>query len=45
MRYNLNMNGDEINSFMPESNPNEGGQVARRGSHIQLKHKLGQKRN
>ena len=45
MGYNLNLNEDEINRCEPESDPNEGGQVARRGPHIQLKLKLGQKRN
>ena len=45
MGYNLNLNGDEINRFESESDPNEGGHMARRGPHIQLKLKLGQKRN
>ena len=45
MGYKFNLNGDEINRFMPESDPNEGGHVARHGPHIQLKLKLGQKRN
>ena len=45
MGYNLNLNGDKINRFRPELDPNEGGHVARRGPHIQLKLKLGQKRN
>ena len=45
MGYNLNLNGDEINFFGPKSDPNVGGHVARRGPHIQLKLKLGQKRN
>ena len=45
MGYNLNLNGDEINRFGLESDPNEGGHVARRGPHIQFKLKLGQKRN
>ena len=45
MGYNLNLNGDEINRFGLESDPNKGGLVARRGPHIQLKLKLGQKRN
>ena len=45
MRYNLNLNGDEINRFGAEWDPNEDGHVARRGPHIQLKLKLGQKRN
>ena len=31
MGYNLNLNGDEINCFGPESDLNEGGHVARRG--------------
>ena len=41
MGYNLNLNGDEINRFRPESDLNEGGHVARLGLHIQLKLKLG----
>ena len=45
MGYNLNLNGDEINSFGLESDLNEGGHVARFGPHIQFKLKLGQKRN
>ena len=45
MGCNLNLNGDEINRFRLESDPNEGGHVARREPHIQLKLKLGQKRN
>ena len=45
MKYNLNLNGDEINRFGTESDSNEGGHVARRGPHIQLKLKLGQRRN
>ena len=45
MGYNLNFNEDEINRFELESNPNEGGHMARCGPHIQLKLKLGQKRN
>ena len=45
MRYNLNLNLDEINHFRPESDLNEGEHVARRGPYIQLKLKLGQKRN
>ena len=45
MGYNLNLNEDEINRFRPESDSNEGGHMARRGPHIQLKLKLGQKRN
>ena len=45
MRYNLNLNGDEINLFGPESDLNKGGHVTRRGPLIQLKLKLGQKRN
>ena len=45
MGYNLNLNGDEINRFEPESDTSKGGHVARRGPHIQLKLKLGQKRN
>ena len=45
MGYNLNLNRDEINCFELESDPNEGGQVARRGPHIQLKLKLKHKRN
>ena len=45
MRYKLNLNGDEISRFGPESDPNEGGHVVRSGPHIQLKLKLGQKRN
>ena len=43
--YNLNLNGDEINRFGQESDPNEGGHVARHAPHIQLKLKLGKKRN
>ena len=45
MGYNLNLNADEINRFKPESDPNEGGHVARCRPHIQLKLKLGQKGN
>ena len=45
MGYNLNLNGDRINCFRIESDPNKGGQLARRGSHIELKLKFGQKRN
>ena len=45
MGYNLNLNGDEINLFGPESDSNEGGHVTQCGPHIQLKLKLGQKRN
>ena len=45
MGYNLNLKGDEINRFRLESNPNEGGHVARRRPDIQLNLKLGQKRN
>ena len=45
MGYNLNLNGDKINRFGQKSNPNEGGHMARRGPHIQLKLKLGKKRN
>ena len=45
MGYKLNLNGDEINHFRLESNPNKGGHVAQRGPHIQLKLELGQKRN
>ena len=45
MGYNMNLNRDEINLFGPKSNPNEGGHVARYRPHIQLKLKLGQKRN
>ena len=45
MGYNLNLNGDEINHFGPESDLNKGGHVARRGPHIQVKLKLGQKGN
>ena len=45
MGCDLNLNGDEINRFGPKSYPNEGGHAARRGPHIQLKLKLGQKRN
>ena len=45
MGYNLNLNGDEINRFEPESDLNKGRHVAQRGPHIQLKLKLGQKRN
>ena len=45
MGCNLNFNGDEINRFGPEFDPNEGGHMAQRGPHIQLKVKLGQKRN
>ena len=45
MGYNLNLKGDGINCFGLESDPNEGGHVARRGLHIQLKLELGQKRN
>ena len=45
MGNNLNSNGDEINPYGQESDPNKGGHVARRGPHIQLKLKLGQKRN
>ena len=45
MGYNLNLNGDEINRFGPESDLNDSGHVARCGPHIQLKLKLGQKRN
>ena len=43
MGCNLNLNKDEINHFELESDPNEGGHVARRGPHSQLKLKLGQK--
>ena len=32
-----------MNGFGPEPDSNEGGQVARRGPHIQLMFKLGQK--
>ena len=45
MGYNLNLNEDKINHFGKESNPSEGGHVARYGPHIQLKLELGQKRN
>ena len=45
MRYNLNLNGDEINRFKSKSDPNQGGHVAQRGPDIQPKLKLGQKRN
>ena len=45
MEYNLNLNGNKINRFGPESDPNKGGHLARREPHIQLKLKLGQKRN
>ena len=45
MGYNFNLNGDEINRFEPELDSNEDRHVARRGPHIQLKLKLGQKRN
>ena len=45
MGYNLTLNGDGINHFELELDPYEGGHVARGGSHIQLKPKLGQKRN
>ena len=45
MGYNLNLNGDQINRFMSESDLNKGGHVARRGPHIRHKLKLGQKRN
>ena len=45
MGYNLNLNGDVINLFRPKSDPNEGGHMARRGPHVQLKLKLGQKGN
>ena len=37
MGYNLNLNRDKINGFGPELDSNEGGHVARRGPHIQLK--------
>ena len=45
MGYNLNLNGGKINCFKPESDLNEGEHVGQRGPHIQLKLKLGQKRN
>ena len=45
MGYNLNLNRDEINRFGQKLDPNEGRHVARHGPHIQLKLKLGQKRN
>ena len=45
MGYNLNLNGEEIHRFRTESDLNEGGHVAQRGPYIQLKLKLGQKRN
>ena len=45
MGYNLNLKGDEINCFRLELDPNEGGHMAQRGPHIQLKLKFGQKRN
>ena len=45
MGYNLNLNRDKINRFKPESDPNDGGHVAQRGPHIQLKLKLGKNRN
>ena len=45
MGYNLNLKGIELNRFGLESDPNESGHVIRRGPHIQLKLKLGQKRN
>ena len=45
MGYNLNLNGDEINRFGPESDSNEGRHVEGRGPHIRLKLKLGQKMN
>ena len=45
MGYNLNLNRDEISHSWSELDPNEGGHVARRGLHIQLKLKLGQKKN
>ena len=34
-----------MSSFGPKSDLNEGGHVAQRGPHIQLKLKLGQKKN
>ena len=37
MRYNLNLNRDEINCLGPKSDLNECGHVARHGPHIQLK--------
>ena len=45
MGYNLNLNGDEINRYRPNSDQNAGGHVARRGPHIILTLKLGQKRS
>ena len=45
MGFNFNLNGDEINCFEPEWDPNEVGHLAQRGPHLQLKLKLGQKRN
>ena len=45
MGYNLNLNGDEINRFGQEWDPNEDRHMAQCGSEIQLKLKLGQKRN
>ena len=45
MGYNLNLNKDEINRFGLKSNLNEGGHRTQRGPHIQIKVKLGQKRN
>ena len=45
MGYSLNLNEHEMNRFGPESDSNEGKHMARRGPHIQLKLKLGQKRN
>ena len=44
MGYKLNLNGDEISCFGPETDLNEGGHVAQLGPHIQLKLELGQKR-
>ena len=41
MEYKLNLNGDKIDHYGPESDSNVGRHVARR----QLKLKLGQKRN
>ena len=41
MGCKLNLNGDEINRLGQESDPNDGGHMARRGPHIQLKLKLG----
>ena len=42
MGYDLNLNGDEINNFGQESDPNEGGHMARRPC-IQLQLKLGKR--